>query len=126
MNSDTNLTIDPRDICILIPTLNESNTIADLIDDFRSLGFFNILVIDGHSKDGTASIAKEKGATVVMQTGKGKGQAVIQAFGIIDNEYIDIVSFSSPKRNLIYKVFNSNRLKKMVSASKIPMLIFPV
>jgi len=91
MNSDTNITINPQDICILIPTLNESNTIAGLIDDFRSLGFSNILVIDGHSKDGTASIAKEKGATVVMQTGKGKGQAVIQAFGIIDNEYIIMI-----------------------------------
>ena len=39
---------------------------------------------------------------------------------------INILSFSSPKRNIIYKIFNTNKLKKMVSASKIPMLIFRV
>jgi len=44
----------------------------------------------------------------------------------INEQDIDIVSFSSPKRNLIYKIFNSNKLKQMVSASKIPMLIFRV
>jgi len=44
----------------------------------------------------------------------------------IKEQNIDIVSFSSPKRNLIYKIFNSNKLKKMVAVSKIPMLIFRV
>jgi len=91
MNSDTNFTIDLQEICIFIPTLNECSTIAGLIDDFHSLGFSNILVVDGHSKDGTAGIAKEKGATVIMQTGKGKGQAIIQAFGIIEQEYIIMI-----------------------------------
>jgi len=91
MNSVTNFTIDLQEICIFIPTLNECNTIAGLIDDFHSLGFSNILVVDGHSKDGTASIAKEKGATVIIQTGKGKGQAIIQAFEIIEQEYIIMI-----------------------------------
>ncbi len=91
MNSVTNFTIDLQEICIFIPTLNECKTIAGLIDDFHSLGFSNILVVDGHSKDGTASIAKEKGATVIMQTGKGKGQAIIQAFEIIEQEYIIMI-----------------------------------
>ncbi len=42
----------------------------------------------------------------------------------IKEHNINIVSFSSPKRNLIYKIFNTNKLKKLVEASKIPMLIF--
>ena len=89
--STTHSTIHPDDVCIFIPTFNESRTIGSLIDDFRSLGFFHILVIDGHSKDGTATIAQEKGAEVVMQTGKGKGQAVIQAFDIIDRPYVIMI-----------------------------------
>ncbi len=53
--------------------------------------FSNILVIDGNSKDGTGQIAKAEGAKVVMQTGKGKGQAMIQAFGLIESPYVIMV-----------------------------------
>ena len=79
------------DVCILIPTLNEAATIGQLIKDFRQEGFSNILVIDGNSKDGTGQIAEAEGAKVVMQTGKGKGQAIIQAFGLIENPYVVMV-----------------------------------
>ncbi|MBW6519170.1 MAG: S-layer glycoprotein N-glycosyltransferase AglJ [ANME-2 cluster archaeon] len=86
-----NSTIHPEDVCIFIPTLNESHTIGGLIHEFKSLGFSNILVMDGHSKDNTADIARKAGAHVVMQTGKGKGQAVIQAFDTIDSPYIIMI-----------------------------------
>lgn len=79
------------DVCILIPTLNEAATIGELIKDFKSEGFSNILVIDGNSRDGTAQIAKAEGARVVLQTGKGKGQAMIQAFELIESPYIIMV-----------------------------------
>lgn len=79
------------DVCILIPTLNEAATIGELIKDFKKEGFSNILVIDGNSKDGTAQIAKAEGARVVLQTGKGKGQAMIQAFEFIESPYIIMV-----------------------------------
>lgn len=79
------------DVCILIPTLNEAATIGDLIKDFKKVGFSNILVIDGNSKDGTAQIAELEGARVVLQTGKGKGQAMIQAFELIESPYVIMV-----------------------------------
>lgn len=83
--------MNSADICILIPTLNEAATIRDLIKDFKKEGFSSILVIDGNSRDGTAQIAEAEGARVVLQTGKGKGQAVIQAFELIENPYIVMV-----------------------------------
>ncbi len=83
--------IQPDEVCIFIPTMNESHTIGDLVEEFTSLGFTNILVLDGNSKDGTADIAREKGANVVMQTDKGKGQAVMQAFDIIDSPYVIMI-----------------------------------
>ncbi len=86
-----NSTINPEDVCIFIPTLNESHTIGGLIDEFKTLGFSNILVMDGHSKDNTADIARKAGANVVMQTGKGKGQAVIQAFDTMDSPYVIMI-----------------------------------
>lgn len=83
--------MNSADVCILIPTLNEAATIGQLIKDFKKEGFFNILVIDGNSKDGTADIARAEGADVVLQTGKGKGQAMIQAFGILESPYIVMI-----------------------------------
>ncbi|MFQ6054394.1 MAG: S-layer glycoprotein N-glycosyltransferase AglJ, partial [Methanosarcinales archaeon] len=79
------------DVCILIPTLNEGQTIGTLIKEFKSLGYNNILVIDGHSKDNTVKIARNAGARVVMQSGKGKGQAVKQAFDLIDSKYVVMI-----------------------------------
>lgn len=55
------------------------------------MGYSNILVIDGHSRDRTAEIAGKHGATVVEQTGIGKGHAVIQAFEIIDSDYVIMI-----------------------------------
>jgi dolichol-phosphate hexosyltransferase len=83
--------VNSADVCILIPTLNEAATIGQLIRDFKQIGFYNILVLDGNSKDGTGKIAESEGAKVVMQTGKGKGQAMIQAFGIITSPYVVMV-----------------------------------
>jgi len=77
-----------KDVCILIPTLNEEATVAQLIRDFRSEGFNNIVVIDGHSTDRTRERAGTEGAQVILQKGKGKGQAVQQAFETLDTEYL--------------------------------------
>lgn len=77
-----------EDVCILIPTLNEAATIQQLIRDFKSEGFSNILLIDGHSSDRTRELAEAEGAKVVVQSGKGKGQALQEAFDIIESNYI--------------------------------------
>ncbi len=79
------------DVCILIPTLNEEKSIGDVIDRFKRLGFDNILVIDGHSTDRTVEIAKSKGARVILQSGKGKGQAIAEAFQLLDNEVVVMI-----------------------------------
>jgi len=44
---------------------------------------------------------------------------------ILKND-IDIISFSSPRRTLFYKILHPNMLKKMVLTSRIPMLVFPI
>ena len=42
----------------------------------------------------------------------------------VDKMNIDIISFTSPKRSIVYKLLYPNNLKKMVYQSKIPLLIF--
>jgi len=44
----------------------------------------------------------------------------------IEKIHIDWISFSNPQRTLFYQTFHPNKLKKIVSTSKIPMLVFPV
>lgn len=67
-------------ITVIIPALNEEKNIADVIKELNFVGFSDILVIDGNSHDSTAKIAKELGANVLYQKGKGKGDALRRAF----------------------------------------------
>jgi dolichol-phosphate mannosyltransferase len=70
---------DRGDVCVLIPTYEEAATIGDVIDGFRERGFGNLLVVDGHSTDGTRELARKHGARVVEQSGRGKGTGKGQA-----------------------------------------------
>lgn len=76
------------EVCILIPTLNEGPTIGNVVQEFRALGYTHILVIDGKSTDNTVKSAREAGANVRTQSGKGKGNAIIEAFEVIEQPYI--------------------------------------
>ena len=82
------MNIERDEVCIFIPTLNEAPTIAELIGEFKERGFRHILVMDGHSTDGTPDIARAAGAVVRTQTGRGKGNAIIEAVAIIDKPYV--------------------------------------
>ena len=75
-------------VCVLIPTLNEKDTIGPVIEGMKAQGYHNILVADGRSTDGTAEIAESLGAAVITQRGKGKGKAMIEAFSIIEEPYV--------------------------------------
>jgi glycosyltransferase (TIGR04182 family) len=75
-----------EDVSILIPTLNEGRTIGKLVKAYRELGFDDVLVVDGHSTDNTVAEARSAGARVILQSGKGKGTAVQQAFNAINRE----------------------------------------
>ena len=79
------------DVCILLPALNEAATITDVITSYQAAGFTEILVIDGGSSDRTRELAEEAGASVITQTGRGKGQAVRQAVAYIDAPYVLMV-----------------------------------
>ena len=66
------------DVCALVPTFNEAETIGGVVDGLQEAGIGHVLVVDGRSDDGTQDIAEQHGADVVIQNGVGKGQAVRQ------------------------------------------------
>ncbi len=76
---------------VIIPTLNEEESIGEVIEGFKRLGYKDIIVIDGNSTDRTREIAKAKGAKVVIQSGKGKGQAVAEAFQIAKGDVVVLI-----------------------------------
>jgi len=75
-------------VCVLLPTLDESATIVEVISSYQEAGFHNILVVDGGSADDTRKLAREAGARVMTQSGTGKGQAIREAVEQIDAEYV--------------------------------------
>jgi glycosyltransferase involved in cell wall biosynthesis len=64
-------------VTVVIPTRNEEGLIGEIVDAVRPYG--DVLVVDGHSNDRTRDVAKAHGARVVLDGGKGKGQAIRQA-----------------------------------------------
>lgn len=68
------------DVTVIIPTLNEERSIVEIIHGLDQMGYHNILIVDGNSRDRTVKIAEELGANVIIQKGRGKGAALRQAF----------------------------------------------
>lgn len=85
---------EKKRVTILLPTLNEEESIKQVIDelpilDLKNSGYdVNILVVDGESTDRTKDIAEAQGANVILQQGRGKGAGVRTAFSHADTDYL--------------------------------------
>lgn len=82
------------EILIILPTLNEEQTIGRVIDEIPRFSLegegykVRLLVVDGNSTDRTREIAREKGASVTVERRRGKGIAVSQALSSAEADYI--------------------------------------
>jgi glycosyltransferase involved in cell wall biosynthesis len=72
---------------VVIPALNEEKNLEQLLVKLRKFGYNKILVIDGKSTDRTIEVARKHGATVILQDGNGKGDAVRE---VLNNGYMDV------------------------------------
>jgi len=85
-----------RKLKIVLPTLNEEKAIVKVIkaiptNALKKLGYeTSVLVIDGKSKDNTVRLAREQGAQVIIQKGKGKGDAIRTVFQLLKNNLPEI------------------------------------
>src|SRR5580765_4142599 len=74
-------------VSVVIPTKNEEGLIAEIIDAVRPHAD-EILVVDGHSTDQTRQIAGQKGVRVVLDAGRGKGEALRRSFSEARHELL--------------------------------------
>jgi glycosyltransferase involved in cell wall biosynthesis len=80
-------------INVFIAAFNEEEGIGATISELsENINANRILVIDGHSYDRTVDVAKENGAEIFFQDGKGKGDALAKAVQCMnsDVEYVVI------------------------------------
>jgi dolichol-phosphate mannosyltransferase len=91
------LKIDPQHIIagmvknrvtIVLPTLNESGAISQVIEELRDEGYNNIVVVDGYSTDMTDRIAFGNGVELAYQHGVGKAGAVRTALEHAKTPYV--------------------------------------
>ena len=65
----------PSRVTVVVPTRDEEGLIGEIIDAVRP-SCDEVLVVDGHSRDRTREIAVAHQARVVLDHGKGKGEAL--------------------------------------------------
>jgi len=66
-------------VTVVIPAKDEEGLIGEITDSVAPYAD-EILVVDGHSKDRTRDIAAAHGARVILDRGRGKGEALRLSF----------------------------------------------
>ncbi len=77
-------------ISIVIPTLNEQNNMHKLMQGIHGViknYKYEVIVVDGHSKDNTVKFARQMGASIIYDD-KGKGSALIKGLAAAKGKII--------------------------------------
>jgi dolichol-phosphate mannosyltransferase len=69
-------------VTVVIAAKNEAPTIGEIVSACRRYAT-RVLVVDGHSADGTREAASAAGADVILDRGRGKGDALRVAVGAV-------------------------------------------
>lgn len=79
-------------IALIIPALNEELALATVLDELPRAMFAQVIVVDNGSTDGTAALARARGARVVSEPRRGYGRACLAGLAALDGA-ADIVVF---------------------------------
>jgi glycosyltransferase involved in cell wall biosynthesis len=78
----------PR-VSVVMPTLNEARNLAHVFARLP-VDIYELIIVDGHSIDGTRTVARQlrPDARIVIQTRKGKGNALACGFAVATGDII--------------------------------------
>lgn len=93
-------------VSVVIPTLNEAKNLPHILPYLPEI-VSEVIIVDGRSRDNTIQVAKElrPDAHIVMQTGKGKGNALTEGFAASTGEIIvmmDADGSNEPQEILLF------------------------
>ncbi len=80
--------LTPSDISVVIPTLNEQESIGACIASAFAAGATEVIVADGGSQDATEMRAAEAGATKVIRSLPGRGTQMNSGATFASNQYV--------------------------------------
>ena len=80
----------PTNVFVIIPMLNEQESIGLVLDDLPPVA--EVIVVDNGSTDQGATVASEKGATVIREPQKGYGKACLTGIDHIAKKVTDAES----------------------------------
>lgn len=123
----------PADLSIVIPTYNERDRLAELVDAlYRAAGetfALEVVIVDDNSPDGTGQIADDLAARypvrVIHRAGKlGLGTAVVAGFGVASAGIVGVMDadFSHPPALVpkMYAGFKATNADVLVASRYIP------
>ena len=107
-------------IAVLVPCYNEEQTIAAVIEGFRSaLPQATVYVYDNNSADRSAEVARAAGAVVRRETHQGKGNVVRRMFSDIDADLYVLVdgdaTYDAPSAQAMIAHLLAERLDMVVA-----------
>ncbi|HKM76106.1 MAG TPA: glycosyltransferase family 2 protein [Candidatus Bathyarchaeia archaeon] len=112
--------VTEKDVTIVLPVLNEEKGVVAVIDDIRSNGFPNILVVDGYSVDNTVAAAGANGVEVAGQHGGGKTGAIITAIERVSTPYLLVMDgdYTYDAADIRKFLYHANYYDEIVGARK--------
>jgi len=77
-------------VAVVIPTLNEEENLPFVLPLIPMEWVDEVIIVDGHSTDGTVELARKliPNVTIVYQKGKGKGAALRSGFAAVKSDII--------------------------------------
>ncbi len=111
-----------KPISVVIPTLNEEGNIANVISGIGKVlrnYKYEIIVVDGHSKDKTVMIAKRLGARVIYDN-LGKGSALVRGLNKAGGDVLISMDadMSNEPKELIALITNIEKGYDMCAGSR--------
>jgi glycosyltransferase involved in cell wall biosynthesis len=113
-----------RKISIVIPVINEAETIGKVIKDIpkqklKKMGYdYEVVVVNTHSTDGTSEIARRLGARVIDEPKRGYGRAYMTGFKAAKGQYIVMID-----GDYTYRPEDITRLAKTMEETEADMVL---
>ncbi|MEK6949932.1 MAG: glycosyltransferase family 2 protein [Nanoarchaeota archaeon] len=87
-----------KKVSVIAVCLNEAKSILKILDNIPKGFVDEILVVDGHSTDRTFELVKNLGYNIILQEGKGRGNAFRTGFKNVSGDLVVMLSTDGNER----------------------------